>query len=96
MICKSIPHRWKKDDQSVQMFEIRFSRFNSQFSLFTISDKCKLVKGPKPLTHFKFYLDIEKHHIENKIEKTIRELGGVSKIFDIRIPNCLQVFIRLL
>ncbi|XP_055319868.1 uncharacterized protein LOC129577232 isoform X2 [Sitodiplosis mosellana] len=43
--------------------------------------KCKLVKGPKPLTHFKFYLDIEKHHIENKIEKSIRELGGSIEFF---------------
>ncbi|XP_031640460.1 protein chiffon isoform X2 [Contarinia nasturtii] len=43
--------------------------------------KCKLVKGPKPLLHFKFYLDIEKQHIVNKIEKTIRELGGSIEFF---------------
>lgn len=54
--------------------------FHRYFLTFQFSDKCKLVKGAKPLTHFKFYLDIEKHHIENKIEKTIRELGGVSKL----------------
>lgn len=29
------------------------------------------------MINFKFYLDIEKHHIETKIEKNIRELGGV-------------------
>lgn len=54
-------------------------------------DKCKLVKGPKPLIHFKFYLDIEKHHIENKIEKTIRELGGVS---DTKLSNYEILFVK--
>lgn len=69
---------------NVSVIKIAFGNRSSMFFfslLFTIADKCKLVKGPKPLTHFKFYLDIEKHHIENKIEKTIRELGGVSKRF---------------
>lgn len=44
----------------------------------SLLDKCKLIKGPKPLTHFKFYLDIEKHQLQSKIEKAIQELGGVS------------------
>ena len=66
-------------DFSSVLFESIYLFFFAFFYL-SFSDKCKLVKGPKPLTHFKFYLDIEKHHIENKIEKSIRELGGVSII----------------
>lgn len=40
----------------------------------------KLVKGPTPLVHHRFYLDIQKHQLANKIEYTIKELGGVSII----------------
>lgn len=43
-----------------------------------IPDKCKLIKGQKPLINYRFYLDIEKHHISSKIETKIKELGGVS------------------
>lgn len=45
-----------------------------------IPDKCKLIKGQKPLINYRFYLDIEKHHISSKIETKIKELGGVSII----------------
>lgn len=50
-----------------------------RFILF--ADKCKIIRGPKPLINFKFYLDIGKHHIESKIEKNIRELGGVRIVW---------------
>lgn len=43
-----------------------------------IADKCKIIKGQKPLINYRFYLDIEKHHIASKIETKIKELGGVS------------------
>lgn len=46
-----------------------------------IPDKCKLIKGQKPLINYRFYLDIEKHHISSKIETKIKELGGVSIYF---------------
>lgn len=46
-----------------------------------IPDKCKLIKGQKPLINYRFYLDIEKHHISSKIETKIKELGGVSILF---------------
>lgn len=48
---------------------------------YIFADKCKLLKGSKPLLNHKFYLDIEKHHISNRIELKIKELGGVSKFF---------------
>lgn len=50
--------------------------------LFTFTDKVKLVKGAKPLIHHKFYLDVEKHNVANKIENQIKELGGVSIHFN--------------
>lgn len=43
-----------------------------------VTGKVKLVKGPTPLVHHRFYLDIQKHQLANKIEYTIKELGGVS------------------
>lgn len=46
-----------------------------------IPDKCKIIKGLKPLVNYRFYLDIEKHHISSKIETKIKELGGVSIFF---------------
>lgn len=46
--------------------------------LCVILGKVKLVKGSKPLIHYKFYLDIEKHNIATRIENKIKEFGGVS------------------
>ncbi|XP_037025088.1 protein chiffon isoform X2 [Bradysia coprophila] len=45
------------------------------------SHKCKLIKGQKPLINYRFYLDIEKHHISSKIETKIKELGGSIEFF---------------
>ncbi|KAJ6645692.1 Protein chiffon [Pseudolycoriella hygida] len=44
-------------------------------------NKCKLIKGQKPLINYRFYLDIEKHQIANKIETKIKELGGSIEFF---------------
>lgn len=53
-----------------------------------IPDKCKLIKGQKPLINYRFYLDIEKHHISIKIETKIKELGGVSILFILFLFVC--------
>lgn len=45
------------------------------------ASKVKLVKGPTPLVHHRFYLDIQKHQLANKIEYTIKELGGQIEFF---------------
>lgn len=45
------------------------------------ASKVKLVKGPTPLVHHRFYLDIQKHQLANKIEYTIKELGGHIEFF---------------
>ncbi|XP_058065385.1 uncharacterized protein LOC131215027 [Anopheles bellator] len=47
----------------------------------TSNNKVKLVKGPKPLVHHRFFLDIERHQIAAKIESTIKELGGSIEFF---------------
>ncbi|XP_052869158.1 uncharacterized protein LOC128274864 [Anopheles cruzii] len=44
-------------------------------------NKVKLVKGPKPLIHHRFFLDIERHQIAAKIESTIKQLGGSIEFF---------------
>ncbi|XP_063695744.1 protein chiffon [Culicoides brevitarsis] len=43
--------------------------------------KVKLVKGANPLVHHKFYLDVERHNVANKIENQIKELGGSVEFF---------------
>lgn len=81
MVSPSKPHHSRVASQKhlrKYLSYVKFITFAYKNYYILIADKCKLVKGPRPLTHFKFYLDIEKHLIEKKIEKTIRELGGVS------------------
>lgn len=39
------------------------------------------MKGPTPLVHHRFYLDIQKHQLASKIEYTIKELGGHIEFF---------------
>lgn len=45
------------------------------------SNKCKLIKGSKPLVNYRFYLDIENHNVSSKIEHKIKELGGSIEFF---------------
>lgn len=47
----------------------------------TSSNKVKLVKGPRPLIHHRFYLDIQRYQLANEIETTIKELGGQIEFF---------------
>lgn len=61
-----------------------------------LPDKVKLVKGDKPLIHHKFYLDVEKYNIANKIENQIKELGGVSTCLSYNKIHILVNFYRML
>ncbi|XP_053682982.1 uncharacterized protein LOC128733432 [Sabethes cyaneus] len=47
----------------------------------TATSKTKVVKGSRPLVHHRFYLDVKNHKLANKIEHTIRELGGNIEFF---------------
>ncbi|GLV35989.1 chiffon [Carabus blaptoides fortunei] len=47
----------------------------------TNSSKTTLVKGPKPLLKFKFYLDVKNHCVCSKLEAKIKSLGGVIEVF---------------
>lgn len=40
-----------------------------------------LVPGPKPLTKYRFYLDVKNHITSGKLETKIKDLGGVLELF---------------
>ncbi|XP_058837939.1 uncharacterized protein LOC131693812 [Topomyia yanbarensis] len=59
----------------------KYSRVAANQHQKTTSNKVKLVKGPRPLIYHRFYLDVQNYKLANKIEYTIKELGGKIEFF---------------
>lgn len=48
--------------------------------------------GPKPLTKYRFYLDVKNHITSGKLETKIKDLGGVSVCCDNLFESVVFLF----